>query len=402
MDLRDLDPSYDEAADRQQHGAVSLHLGSLFYNDGLSFHDRDCFDKARRFYEKSLSFGNPQAAVNLGYIYEYGRLGEENAERALELFEQAAFCEYPEALYKLGDMLYWRNVEVVNGAVADTQAFALYSKAHRLAQSLNEPDWLGSSALRLAGCFEHGRGDAKNLPLAQAYYMQALAKFDTALDDGFDYYRSKRDDCRRALLRIGEQTSECAQWKPLPVGAAFDADGILRVHASALVPAGCYRTRSGEQIVVSQRDVDEGRRIDGRSRILQEARMVEFNFAMRELIDNRSMVRITFDEFGAAIEQELGVAGEREFLQLDPEDAATLHGQLMGFELAAWEERYCPIRAQADDGLEWSVEVLSDEAGFSSKGSGAWPYYLPFLFEELSRYGIANMWTRGDGDAAAV
>lgn len=399
MDLRDLDPSYDEAADRQQHGAVSLRIGSLFYNDGLSFHDKDCFDKARRFYEKSLSFGNPQAAVNLGYIYEYGRLGKENAERALELFEQAAFCEYPEALYKLGDMLYWRNVEVADGAAADAQAFALYAKAHRLAQSLNEPDWLGSSALRLAGCFEYGRGDAKNLPLAQAYYMQALAKFDTALDDGFDYYRNKHDDCRRALLRIGEQADESVQWKPLPVGAAFDADGILRVHANTLVPAGCYCTRSGEQIIVSQQDVDEGRRIDRRFEILQKARMVEFSFAMREFFGNRSLVRITFDEFGAAIEQELGVAGEREFLQLNPEDAATLHGQLLGFELAAWEERYQPC-SQTGDGLEWSVEVLSNTAGFSSKGSGAWPYYLPFLFEELSRYGIANMWTRGSAASA--
>ena len=73
-----------------------------------------------------------------------------------------------------------------------------------------------------------------------------------------------------------------------------------------------------------------------------------------------------------------------------------LRGQLLGFELAAWEDRYEPYRATSDDGLEWSVEVLSDTAGFVSKGSGAWPYYLPFLFEELSRYGIANMWTRGE------
>ena len=72
--------------------------------------------------------------MNLGYIYEYGRLGEENAEQALELFEQAAFCEHPEALYKLGDMLYWRNIDVEDESAADIQAFALYGKAHRLAQ----------------------------------------------------------------------------------------------------------------------------------------------------------------------------------------------------------------------------------------------------------------------------
>ena len=86
--------------------------------------------------------------------------------------------------------------------------------------------------------------------------------------------------------------------------------------------------------------------------------------------------------------------GQREFLQLDPEDAAALRGQLLGFELASWEESYQPYMAQDDD-LEWSVKVLSDTQGFSSKGSGAWPYYLPFLFEELQRFGVANMWVRG-------
>ena len=122
--------------------------------------------------------------------------------------------------------------------------------------------------------------------------------------------------------------------------------------------------------------------------------MVEFNLAMRGSVENRSTVRITFDELGAALEQELGVMGQREFLQLDPEDAAALRGQLLGFELASWEEDYRPYAAQDDD-LEWSVKVLSDAQGFSSKGCGAWPYYLPFLFEELQRFGVANMWVRG-------
>ena len=186
MDLRNLDPSYDESRDSQQRGGLSLDIGARFYNDGLASDDKRCFEAARQFYKKSLSFGNPQAAVNLGYIYEYGRLGEEDAEQALELFEQAAFCEHPEALYKLGDMLYWRNIEVADEAAADARAFALYSKAHRLAQGRNEPDWLGSSAFRLGGCFEYGRGCARDDALAQAYYVQAAANFEAALDDGFN------------------------------------------------------------------------------------------------------------------------------------------------------------------------------------------------------------------------
>ena len=311
MDLRNLDPSYDEARDSQQRGGLSLDIGARFYNDGLASDDKRCFEAARQFYEKSLSFGNPQAAVNLGYIYEYGRLGEEDAEQALELFEQAAFCEHPEALYKLGDMLYWRNIDVADESAADIQAFALYGKAHRLAQGRNEPDWLGSSAFRLGGCFECGRGCARDYALAQAYYVQAAANFEAALDDGFDYYRGNLGKCHRALQRLGERSDSYAQWKPLPSGAKFDVDGILRIDGDSLVPAGCYRARSGEQLIVGQHDVDEGQRVDRRFEVLRCARMVEFNLAMRGSVENRSTVRITFDELGAALEQELGVMGQR-------------------------------------------------------------------------------------------
>ena len=238
MDLRNLDPSYDEARDSQQRGGLSLDIGARFYNDGLASDDKRCFEAARQFYEKSLSFGNPQAAVNLGYIYEYGRLGEEDAEQALELFEQAAFCEHPEALYKLGDMLYWRNIYVADESAADIQAFALYGKAHRLAQGRNEPDWLGSSAFRLGGCFEYGRGCARDYALAQAYYVQAAANFEAALDDGFDYYRGNLEKCHRALQRLGERSDSYAQWRPLPSGAKFDVDGILRIDGDSAGPGG--------------------------------------------------------------------------------------------------------------------------------------------------------------------
>lgn len=292
MDLRNLDPSYDEARDSQQRGGLSLDIGARFYNDGLASDDKRCFEAARQFYEKSLSFGNPQAAVNLGYIYEYGRLGEEDAEQALELFEQAAFCEHPEALYKLGDMLYWRNIDVADESAADIQAFALYGKAHRLAQGRNEPDWLGSSAFRLGGCFEYGRGCARDYALAQAYYVQAAANFEAALDDGFDYYRGNLEKCHRALQRLGERSDSYAQWRPLPSGAKFDVDGILRIDGDSLVPAGCYRARSGEQLIVGQHDVDEGMRVDRRFEVLRCARMVEFNLAMRGSVENRSTVRI--------------------------------------------------------------------------------------------------------------
>ena len=70
-----LAPEYEEAKDRLSQGALSLRLGAGLYLKALSSHSVREFDKARICYEQSLFFGNDQAAVNLGYVYGYGRLG---------------------------------------------------------------------------------------------------------------------------------------------------------------------------------------------------------------------------------------------------------------------------------------------------------------------------------------
>lgn len=181
--------------------------------------------------------------------------------------------------------------------------------------------------------------------------MQAAANFEAALDDGFDYYCGNLGKCRRALRRLGERSDSYAQWKPLPSGAKFDVDGILRIDGDSLVPAGCYRARSGEQLIVGQHDVDEGMRVDRRFEVLRCARMVEFNLAMRGSVENRSTVRITFDELGAALEQELGVMGQREFLQLGPEDAAALRGSCSA---SSWPHGRRPISRMPLMMIAWS------------------------------------------------
>ena len=105
MDLREYDAAYDEEKDRIKRGSLSLDIGARYYNEALAGEDRATFEIARAFYEKSLSFGNPQAAVNLGYLYQYGRLGEEDMEKAFELYQRAAFCEFPEAVQGCGHAL---------------------------------------------------------------------------------------------------------------------------------------------------------------------------------------------------------------------------------------------------------------------------------------------------------
>ncbi len=398
MDLRSLDATYDEERDRQERGSISLDIGVRFYNEGLAGDDRASFRAARAFYEKSLSFGNPQAAVNLGYLYQYGRLGEEDMDAAFDLYQRAAFCEFPEALYKIADMLYWRNVPCEDGQRADEQAFRLYMKAHRLSQGASVPDWLGSSALRLAGCCEYGRGCERDPVLATAYYTQAISSFEYAIDDGFGYYRKNLKRCEEGLRRLKEGTvaGHAVPWQPLPSGASFDGDWFLRVGDDVAAAPGFYRTRAGELIIVSAEDAAEAHRVDARLAVAQDARVVEFNLALSENLDNRCLVRITFDEFGVALEQELGLVGQRQFLQLDVEEAEDLRGKLRSFELAFWDDFYEPYGPGERVGFEWSMEVLSDTDGFSSKGADAWPYHLPLLFEELARFGIANMWTTAE------
>ncbi len=403
MDLRSLDATYDEELDWRERGSVSLSIGASYYNEGLASDDQAAFEIARAFYEKSLSFGNPQAAVNLGYMYQYGRLGEEDMDTAFDLYQRAAFCEFPEAMYKVADMLYWRNVPCEDKQHADEQAFRLYMKAHRLAQGMSEPDWLGSAAFRLGGCFEYGRGCERDPLLAADYYLQAITYFDFAIDDGFGYYRKNRCRCQRAVDRLREKElglGHVMVWRPLPAGAQSDGNGFFRVEDNVALAPGNYRTYDCDFILVSEEDVAEARRVDGRSVVAQELRVLEFNLALSGNLDNRSLVRITFDEFGVALEQELGLVGQRQFLQLGVEEADELRNKLHVFDLAAWDDFYEPYGPGERAGFEWSMEALSDTGGFSSKGSDAWPYHLPLLFEELSRFGIANMWTTAEAEAS--
>ena len=48
MDLRNLDPSYDEARDSQQRGGLSLDIGARFYNDGLASDEDEAMRRATK------------------------------------------------------------------------------------------------------------------------------------------------------------------------------------------------------------------------------------------------------------------------------------------------------------------------------------------------------------------
>ena len=85
-----------------ENAACANYLGALYYLGAGVPQD---YRRAKELYELAASKFLIQAIINLGYIYEYGRVGEPDYERAYRQYaEAAALSGHFEALYKLGDM----------------------------------------------------------------------------------------------------------------------------------------------------------------------------------------------------------------------------------------------------------------------------------------------------------
>ena len=60
--------------------------------------------EAARLYRMAEAKGDLQSSINLGYLYEYGHLGEPDYEASFKQFAKvAALGDFPEAVYKVGD-----------------------------------------------------------------------------------------------------------------------------------------------------------------------------------------------------------------------------------------------------------------------------------------------------------
>lgn len=78
------------------------NLGSMYYTGDLIEQN---YETAAELYALGAERGCIQAAINLGYIYEYGRCGKRDYTKAFQQYAYAAAIScHPEALYKLGDM----------------------------------------------------------------------------------------------------------------------------------------------------------------------------------------------------------------------------------------------------------------------------------------------------------
>lgn len=128
------------------------------------------YQKAQEYYEKSAKLGNAQAACNLGYIYDFGRTGEQNHEKAFYYYSEAALENNANACYKVGDAYLYGNFVAKNMRMA----FLNYTKALKLVEDSDEDEDIKSDIYyRIALCYLDGIGVGKNLLMALKYINEA-------------------------------------------------------------------------------------------------------------------------------------------------------------------------------------------------------------------------------------
>lgn len=164
-------------------------LGALYYMGDMVEQD---YAKAAELYEMAMEHGCYQSIINLGYIYEYGRTGAPDYEKAYRYYSlAAALASSSEAAYKLGDMysrgrgvkrdmkkahaLYMRSLDLAKGDVAAAQP------AIRLAKMYIDPEGPGYGVecdpLYALALFQRAEiGLRKDIANGQFYYKKRLVE----------------------------------------------------------------------------------------------------------------------------------------------------------------------------------------------------------------------------------
>lgn len=185
--------------------ACANYLGALYYMGDVLPQD---FHRAKELYELADSKGIVQATINLGYIYEYGRVGEPDHVRAYMQYAKAvALSDHPEALYKLGDM-YSRGQAVPRDLHT---ALALWDRSLQTAQ---DEAMQAQPAFRIAKLISDPASAENELPydLMGALRLFQLAErgLMIAVAQGETFYQARLAEAvegqerMRALLRSPE------------------------------------------------------------------------------------------------------------------------------------------------------------------------------------------------------
>lgn len=165
------------------NGPCCCNLGNL-YHDADTTGTAEDYDAARELYELGADRGDDQSAINLGYLYYYGRGVARDYQRAYECFAHGALsADNPEGYWKLGDLYASGN----GVRQSDRMAWTLYSKAYKNAHGSaltcraahHMADYLLTG---IEGVVEEDPTGALRL------YNEAEAGYYTLIDAGMTYY----------------------------------------------------------------------------------------------------------------------------------------------------------------------------------------------------------------------
>ncbi len=172
-----------------EHGVACGDAGSCcnlanFYHDTSNGGSLEDYATAIELYELGKERGDGQSAINLGYIFYYGRGVERDYHRAYECFAFGAMmCDNPEGYWKLGD-LYASGRGVRK---SDYAAWTMYLRAHACASG---SPLAARAAHHLADYLLRGiEGHVEPDPeAALRLYIEAETGYYTLIDDGLTYY----------------------------------------------------------------------------------------------------------------------------------------------------------------------------------------------------------------------
>ena len=168
-----------------------LTLGSFYYLG--TFGVPQNYANAASLYSSAMDLGEPQAAVNLGYVYEYARLGVTDYEKAFHCYLRAALTAgNPEGIYKVGD--FYRTGLFVSAD--ENMAMMLYQRSYDLAEKEQNAGSRAQAAFRIAEMMQ-------NLPLPSDeallkmldLYMEAEIGMRHEVAAGAFYYKSRLELC---------------------------------------------------------------------------------------------------------------------------------------------------------------------------------------------------------------
>ena len=185
--------------------ACANYLGALYYMGDVLPQD---YRRAKELYELADSKGIVRATINLGYIYEYGRVGEPDHVRAYMQYAKAvALSDHPEALYKMGDM-YSRGQAVPRDLHA---ALAMWDRSLQTAQ---DEVTQAQPAFRIAKLISDPASEENDLPYDPmgAFRLFQLAErgLMIAVATGETFYQARLAEAiegqerMRALLKSSE------------------------------------------------------------------------------------------------------------------------------------------------------------------------------------------------------